>query len=56
VISNVRKSIGSRRGDGSVSGVDGTNQLGSGKCGQIDALDCVKLKHYNRSLETRDSL
>lgn len=31
VISNVRKSIGSRRGDGSVSETEGTVQIDSGK-------------------------
>ena len=31
MISNLRKSIGSRRGDGSVSEAEGTNQIGSGK-------------------------
>jgi len=31
VISNVRKSIGSRRGDGSVSETDGTNHIGNGE-------------------------
>jgi hypothetical protein len=37
VISNVRKSIGSRRGDGSISETEGTNQIDSGKHMKINA-------------------
>jgi hypothetical protein len=52
VISNVRKSIGSRR-DGSVSEVEGANKIGDGE--HTDSMARSRpLKHYSRYIETSD--